>query len=199
MSSDHDHAQSQSIELVERLLARWKPAQANINRDELMFLAGRASAASAPIPVSGLAVGSRSRRLPWIWPATSVALAATSLALAIALYRQPVRLVTVVAAPPVPVSVDNPLEHDSGASTASLASANRDESPAPPRTAARATSGHYIQTRDVALRIGVDALGNTTSQSFSAPIPSYFELMQGITSAGTPSNPKRLTNGFPNM
>src|SRR5678815_4587472 len=69
---------------LEQSLASFAPAPAQLDRDRLMFLAGQASVPECgPLAPRG---GNHSRH--WLWPASTATLAATSLALAIALFTR---------------------------------------------------------------------------------------------------------------
>ena len=169
------------------------PAPPRIDRDRLMFLAGAASAMVPPEP--------RTPGTPWVpapltpakgsgfrvhegyaWPAATAALAATSLALATALFLRP-------APPERIVYLPQPVESGNGASASGgrqppeailVASQN---TPAQVRVVAPATAHqhNYLRSRDVALRFGLDALGTLNSASGEgAPAPTYRTLLESL-------------------
>ena len=164
---------------IEQTLASLAPAPPRVDRDRLMFLAGQASVISdSRPPTSDL-------RLPthraWLWPASTAALAATLLALAVALlvrtaptetivYRD--RLVTApAAAPQSPLSVQPP------APPLLAAAASR-------TTPSNLSSHNYLRTRDVALRHGLDALGTFPSAGGDdSPVPTYRSLLDSFSPA----------------
>jgi len=122
-------------------LAGFAPAPAQIDRDQLMFRAGRAAA-------GGITVSPRASTA-WMWPASSAALAAVSLSLAVALFIGP-------SSTPEIVYRDRPTANSSVMQTAALPQwDDAHRSPAgfhvPP--------DNYVRTREVALRMGLDAIG----------------------------------------
>ena len=198
MSRQHENDRSDELApaeqaAIERALAAVAPAPPRVARDRLMFLAGAASASvisdsrlSPPEPrtlnpdVLTPAKGSGFRvQRASLWPVTSAALAATSLTLAIALLMRPAPQIQVVyrdwpvtapaVAPQSPLSV---------------------QPPAPPLVAAAASrtppsdfsSHNYLRTRDVALRLGLDALGTFPSAGGDdSPVPTYRSLLESLS------------------
>jgi hypothetical protein len=164
---------------IERSLAAVAPAPPRVDRDRLMFLAGQASALSdsrPPIP---------DLRLPtlrtWLWPATSAALGATSLALAVALLVRPAPQVQVVYHDrPVPfpaIAPQSPLPASPPTPLLVAAAATR----TPPSDL---SSHNYLRTRDVALRLGLDALGTFSGGGGGGtPAPTYRSLLESLSPA----------------
>jgi len=167
-------------------LAALSPAPPRIDRDRLMFLAGAASAGAAssepqtlnPEPLTPVKGSGFSVQLSSIWPASTAALGATSLALAIALAVRPApaeRIVVVerpvnvaqdaLPAPQLVAPPNHPIRFD--ADRGALATA--------------ATAHNYVRTRDVALRLGLDALGTTPSGgNADRPTPTYGSLLESL-------------------
>jgi hypothetical protein len=213
MSDEHE-IQNQSdgaVSPIEQALARFVPAAPRLDRDRLMFLAGQASAlASGQQLASGgcespdnfdrshssdigkLTLPARRMRgsgRAWLWPASTAALAATSLALLIALVARPApqtqivyraRLIE-VPVPTAPATRADVASHDPSSPAPPLAAGVR-----PDRTAAAAASnGNYLRSRDVALRLGLDALGSgPRTGEEAAPAPTYRDLLEVLTATG---------------
>ena len=53
--------------------------------------------------------------------------------------------------------------------------------------ASRSPTDNYIRTRDVALRMGLDALGGPAAFSDRLAVPTYRDLMEGAAAAGRSS------------
>jgi len=188
---------------IERALAGVAPAPPRIARDRLMFLAGQASAEASgghqppgsvalsidDGPAEGHPTGKLTLPARQLWPASTAALAATSLALAIALLVRPAPQVQVVYRDrPVTVPAVAPQSPRSV------------QPPAPPLVAAAASrtppsdfsSHNYLRTRDVALRLGLDALGTFRSAGGDdSPVPTYRSLLESL------SPRPRATNSLP--
>ena len=172
MSHEHEPAE---LAAVERTLAGVAPAPPQIDRDRLMFLAGVASV------TPGSAGPSPSQARAWFWPASTAALAATSLALALALLVRPDppqrivyldRPATNPAAPPAPRTPEPPLV----ARAIVGRSAPSSELPA----------NNYVRSRDVALRLGLDALGSPAiGGGGNLPAPTYRSWLESFV-APTP-------------
>ncbi len=179
MSKEFD--KSDPLEAIERTLAGFGPAPPRIERDRLMFLAGRASAERRrPSRRDGaLAVANR-----WLWPAATGMLGATAAALAMALVlRQEPRVLIVEREMPVSVRAAAPQQIASAAVDFNAATALRRE-PA----ASRVPAENYLRTREVALRMGLDAIGSQqTVPGLSAP-PTYGELLWGLMGSQQPSD-----------
>jgi len=172
------------------------PAPPRVDRDRLMFLAGAASVNSdtrfsAPEPrtlnpdASSPAKGSGFRvQRGFLWPATSAALAATSLALAIALLARPTPAERIVYRDrPIHVAVDTPppVSHPAPLTEPLLATAAS-------HTVLPSVPAHnYLRTRDVALRHGLDALGTFPSAGGDdSPVPTYRSMLESLS----PSRPR---------
>jgi len=165
---------------ITRVLASFSPAAPQIDRDRLMFMAGRASAASQepgarspelPAPIPGHL---RSRQ--WLWPASTAALAATSLALALALFVRPI---------PGPQIVYVPRQAAAEAPQRMSEKAIDQGGVPVPAGTARADSllppDNYLRTREVALRMGLDAIGAPRAGGDAATIaPTYGSWLQGL-------------------
>src|SRR5687767_6318887 len=93
MSSDNEHRENpHDLKPVEQTLAAFAPRAPQLDRDRLMFLAGAESVQGSGFGVQGSGVTvpviTKSRG-SWVWPAATAAMAATSLALAVALFLRP--------------------------------------------------------------------------------------------------------------
>jgi len=139
---------------LERELKRLEPARLRIDRDQLMFEAGRASAGALAAPVSPADGRRASARL---WQAATATMTAASIALAVLLARQSQPTSEVQSASrsmadlgPAPRNVVRPVfvAYTDSEMRAELPSWL---SPGPP------TRG-YLATRDVALAFGLNAL-----------------------------------------
>jgi hypothetical protein len=188
MSSEHE---KNELNAVEQTLASFSAAPPRLDRDRLMFLAGQAS---ANLPVAGgpwSAVG----RNHWLLPASSATLAATSLALAIALFARPAPQPQVVIRHVPTESMGlapqpKRAEHDS---TSPPRIASVPSMPSSPR------SDSYLKNRDLALRMGLDALGAPRPGGSGLPAATYLELLEGLSApapSGPPGNPLERS---PNM
>lgn len=169
----NDH--SAPLNATERALASFTPAAPAIDRDRLMFLAGRAS-------VEGVGAGpglpAARRRAAWLWPAATAVLAATSLSLALMLaWRSPSPVIVYRdrTLPPPAVPLPQPSEPAPVEQTLVFAP--------PTERNPREPSGAYLKTRDVALRMGLDALGSPPHSATSTSSASYRDLWQGFISA----------------
>ncbi len=172
-------APAEPFAAIEQTLAGLSPAPPRIDRDRLMFLAGAASATSdlrPPIPVS------RPPNSAWLWPASTAALAATSLALAIALLVRPAPAERIVYLP-------QPRRAPSMAASAVARGGHERATVGPlrqqgPSSAVRtvrntAPAPNYVRTRDVALRLGLDALGSFPgSGDVDVAAPTYRSLLE---------------------
>ena len=195
MSHEHREPHPDSLTSIEQALASFAPSAPRLDRDRLMFLAGQASAEGREsgfgsrktdvYPPSN--VGTR------FWPAATAALAATSLALLIALVARP-------TPQPQIVYLDRPPIAESGDATKQPASPAARESvaetalpgPASRLAAARLPAipaDNYLRSRDVALRLGLDALGSGPgADGDSSPVPTYRDLLETLSASGSPAN-----------
>lgn len=184
MSHEHENHEPPELRIVEQALAGLAPAAPRIDRDRLMFLAGQASSGREPRADANLAktrpIGKLSHPARLLWPATSAALAATSLALAIALVNRPAPAERIVyrdrevivadAAPSLPVTTP-PLTKG------------------PPKALSTASAtlpaDNYVRTRDLALRLGLDALGNAPrgGGDRETPTPTARSLLESLLPA----------------
>jgi hypothetical protein len=197
--SDHEHCKSPDPVLAS--MRALSPAPCQLDRDQLMFLAGKASAGgtSEAYSVSPARTnGSLLRRTPgqaWIWPVAATVFAATSLVLGGMLAVHPG--MPVAAAQRIgPIRL-------SGSATAIQESiegaVSRPAPAAATRRAAEVAFPNYLRTREVAFRMGLDALG-TPSSTATGEAPSYGELMFEISSAARPEeNRPAGSNLLPHM
>lgn len=199
MSNEHND-RTDEVTSVERALAQFSPRAANVDRDRLMFLAG-AAAVEARSQVSGvrsqdvLRDSPSRRRFQLVWPAATVAMAATSLALAVALFLQPEPRVQIVYLdrPAAVAAAESPAAAPSFVEIVSPEIPQHVAVPAmvqPTKTPQTATTRHdmpdsnYLRTREVALRMGLDALGSPRSAGGAhSEAASYFDWLSGLTDA----------------
>ena len=212
MSHEFENHEPQELKAVEQALAAVAPAAPRLDRDRLMFLAGAASAQASggrepPEAIDanlagnscnateGVPYNARTRR-GLFWPAATTALAATSLALAIALLNRPApaekivyrdrEVLVAAAAPNAPSSV-----------TPQTAVPKAHGGPFLAAPAAVIPADNYVRTRDVALRLGLDALGTRPAVGGSAesPAPTYRSLMEALSPESLrPSAPTNETS-----
>jgi hypothetical protein len=173
------------LDSVEEALAGFTPAPPQVDRDRLMFLAGQASCsplAPQADTVSRIERTSQKTRR-WLWPASTAALAATSLALAVALLVRPTPQPQIVYRDrPVlaePASDDSPpaaVDHRIAQQTIAPASRIVESPP---------IQSGYLKTRRVALRLGIDGLGTPASGVEAASPATYLDLLTAL--AGAPA------------
>jgi hypothetical protein len=179
--SNHSEAPD-DLKHVEQTLAATTPRPPQIDRDRVMFLAGAASVKGSGIVVQGS--GTRKAAGRWTWPAATAALAATSLALAIALIvrtNAPPQVVYIErpapAAPAMRPQVAIQTEHSpvTPAMEPVVAAAPR------PAQAPQVPPDNYLRTREVALRMGLDALAAPRGASGNSASPmTYFDWLAGL-------------------
>ncbi len=167
-----------SLESVEQALAGFTPAPPRLDRDRLMFLAGQAST-QASVHTEKLALPAG--RANWLWPASTAALAATSLALAAALLVRPMPQPQVVYRDrPVlvqpPRGIQSPPAHERDVAPQPVL-------PSPGLAEGPATHGGYLKTRGVALRIGLDGLGSPSGGSNAANPATYLDFLKALAGA----------------
>jgi hypothetical protein len=185
---------------VEQVLAEVAPRPVQLDRDRLMFLAGQASALasggrhekasgarqpteSGSDPARDQGTGKLSLPARLLWPAATAALAATSLALAVALVLRPAPRVEFVY-------IERPLEpqpaaRQAAAQAARPAASNHAADDRPSNIPSRIRSGsipanNYVRTRDVALRLGLDALGMPRGLGGGEAAPTYNGWRQNL-------------------
>jgi len=180
----HENERPGDLAAVEQALAGFSPLPPQLDRDRLMFLAGRANA---------LATDKPALRLPptWLWPASTATLAATSLALALALAFP-------AASPPTIIYRDRlvvaPVAEQQGqpeltrATITPVAPLPRDHEQRDHDQ--REITGSYLKSRELALRMGLDALGSPTYSTAPASVSSYRDLMFGSTPVSGTSGDK---------
>jgi hypothetical protein len=170
MSHEFENDEPQELKRIEQALAGLAAAPPRLDRDRLMFLAGQARVQGTGYRVQGSA--------GMLWRATSAALAATSLALAVVLLTRP--------SPPERI-----VYRDREVTVARAAAQAPSTVAAPPRAFATAPAAaaipadNYVRSRDVALRLGLDALGNWPSEGSQAesPPPTYRSLLEALSPA----------------
>jgi hypothetical protein len=170
-----ENLNTKPLDAFERALSQFTPAPPSIDRDRLMFVAGQASTQYSVLSTKYLG---RS----WLWPAATTALAATSLALAFSLVVRP-------SPPPTIVHRDRPQSEPQASPASQLVSLPQNQpafvAPKDDRSQFPATST-YFKERDVALRMGLDAIGSPAYSSQPADASTYRDLWLGFISA-TPS------------
>ena len=210
MSSDNELRREEShreisrdLRPVERTLAAFAPRPPQLDRDRLMFLAGAESVLSPADHGRERRVDAAAKRGAWLWPAATASLAATSLALAFALFLRP--------APPVQIVVrERPTPPPAAAevaivvaqSTPGLPDTDDREQLLPYRPETRqpeVPANNYVRTREVALRMGVDALGSPRAAGGgSASGLTYIQWLAGLDeSQPPPAEP--MAAPLPNM
>lgn len=197
MSHEHQHREPHpdSLTPVEQALAGFAPSAPRLDRDRLMFLAGQASAEGRE---SG--IGSRKADVyppsnvgARLWPAATAALAVTSLALLIALVARPAPQPQIVYLdrPPIAEASDATKQPASPAARGSVAETAL-QGPASRLAAARLPAipeDNYLRSRDVALRLGLDALGSGPGAvGDSRPAPTYRDLLETLSVSSSPAN-----------
>lgn len=169
---------------LEQSLAAIQPSPAGVDRDRLMFLAGVASASASGASISSVNPKSKieNPKSRWIWPAATTSLAATSLALAMALFLRPDPAARIVFRDRLvevqPVAVDESKDGDPAERTLATGSTR---SPT-----VRSISGdNYVRRRDIALKHGLDALGTTYATGGQTPSPlTYGDWLSTSTPLG---------------
>lgn len=181
-----------------RRLATLAPAAARVDRDRLMFLAGQAQG----VEVRGQRseVG-RSIGAPWLWPAATASLGATSLALLVALCLRPEPQVVfrdreAPARQQQPAVARTMPVAEVGVIPITLAAAQRPAAVAIP-------TNNYVRTREVALRMGLDAIGSPRrggmADGAGAAPETYGSWLQSLTVAADGDGSKSSLPSFPNM
>ena len=195
--------ENENLGPLEQTLRSFVPAPPRLDRDRLMFLAGAASVQGSE--VSGQVSEVARAKRAWTWPAATAALAATSLALAIA-------LVVRTNAPPQVVYVVRPVAAPSMSPQVAIQPERSPNFPATttdtvvaPRPATRSAStpqipaDNYVRSREVALRMGLDALGTPRSSGGGEASPmTYFDWLSGVD-RGSPSPGASLDSELPKM
>jgi len=189
----HTHQpNSDALAPIEQTLAGFTPVGPRLDRDRLMFLAGQASARCQEPGDRGQGPGLADIRVfapsrHWLWPATAATFAATSLALLVALVMRPAIQPQIVyrdGTEAVPVG-GNAAQPRAGAAREELLAVRPAvwQPPAIP-------PDNYVHTRDVALRLGLDALG-TTPISAAAPAPTlnYLQLLDSLVPTDDKQSP----------
>jgi hypothetical protein len=207
MSSElNDRENPDELKTAERALAALVPRPPQVERDRLMFLAGARSqgpGAGGQRPVaSGQESSIVAKRGAWLWPAASAVLGATSLALLIA-------LVVRANAPTQIVYVDRPVPAMlPGPRVAVPSERPRQSAPATdialtPRPALASSvqvpADNYLRSREVALRMGLDALGAPRSGGGSTSAVTYLDWLAGLEGAAPPVGAAPQNSALPQM
>jgi hypothetical protein len=190
------------LKQVQETLAALAPRPPQVDRDRLMFLAGAAAASGGRQPPEVTDVARRASLGNHFWPAATAALGATSLAIA---------LVVRMGASPQIVYVERPSPEDEAMGPNAVVRINptpdspsaaiADEPRSSPRIAEslasnrpampRVPADNYLRSREVALRMGLDALGAPRSGGGSTSAVTYLDWLasQGGDSSSPPAAP----------
>lgn len=217
--NEHDRLDPGEQRQIERRLAALAPAPAQLNRDRLMFLAGQASGgrespdadafpkvdacdASEVIRKQTLPARGRSSGRHGLWPAATMTLGATSLALLVALIARPQpqvvyrdREVLVVQPHKLAEQQRTPVA-EASAVPITLAAVQRSGATSVP-------TDNYVRTRDVALRMGLDAIGGPRLSGFAGgddgTFATYGNWLQSLTDSADGGGNKSSLSPLPNM
>jgi hypothetical protein len=197
MSSEFPSRKSaDDLTQFEQTLASLTPVPPQVDRDRLMFLAGAASAGEETQKTGGrgqMGPVVTAGRSAWLWPAATAALGATSLALAIALVARsaaPTQIVYVERPAPAVsprVAIQSNQTRENPAAAPMAAEVNQRV----PRTLAvpQVPADNYVRSRDVALLLGLDALGTPRSAGGgSAAGMTYFDWLVGLDPSASPAD-----------
>ena len=187
------------LKQVQETLAALAPRPPQVDRDRLMFLAGAAAAGGQRSGVGSRESAVVTSRNAWLWPAATAALGATSLALAIALDVRsdaPPQIVYVERPgmeAPQAIARANPT-HESPAVAVKADAPGATPRVAEPLAANRTAvpqvpTDNYLRSREVALRMGLDALGAPRSGGGSTSAVTYLDWLasQGDDSSSPPA------------
>jgi hypothetical protein len=163
----------------ERSLAQFAPSAPRLDRDRLMFLAGVASSGGGVAVVSRSEITASGR---WLWPASTAVLAATSLALAVALLMRPA-LHTVVAGGDGPDAAAPAPRHEQSTPAGVLAIHHSPSGELSLSPAVAIPRNNYVRTREVALRMGVEALGAPSFGGGPPAIATHHEFREMLAPA----------------
>lgn len=177
----------------ERLLHRFAPLAARLDRDRILYLAGQASveipAAVTPAAVAPAAIAPAPRnRIAWFWPASTAAMTCVSAALMLVLLSRPAPVERIVVrdrivAPPAPSAAVAPI-------AASVPKKRSDdlsptENPllvAIERIAKSSSPDSYLRARNLALAQGLDAWEPPVQHGGGGPVgpSSYRDLREQL-------------------
>jgi hypothetical protein len=196
---------SGELKAVEQTLAGFSARQPQVERDRLMFLAGQAQ--GTEIRNQGQGAGDqvtkeavarrpglpRSGGTHWLWPSATAALAATSLMLVVALATRSEPAARVVVQERIVMVPSEMVASKPVPSTAAVPAEPRDFTD---RSIAleKVPANNYLRSREVALRMGLDALGSPRSSGGgssggdSSDAPTYRHWLEGIASPETLPN-----------
>lgn len=138
---------SPELRAFEARLASLAPRPAAIDRDRLMFEAGRASQRVAPL------------RVRWAWPTAFSAMSALAASLFLALVLRPPMVVDRLVRAPAAVEVAEIDRSDDGArerARADDSAAGRQDDDVVRPTAPRSPEPSYLELRDRVLAMGID-------------------------------------------
>jgi len=199
MSHEHENYEPQELKLVEQALTGLVPVPPRVDRDRLMFLAGAASAgrdlaSGRREPPDGVnlaerkPIGKLTHPARPIWLATTVVLGSTSLALAIALLNRPTPVERIVYRDHEVLGTETQPRAFSGTQPQAIAGTPQ-RAPATASGTAAIPADNYVRTREVALRLGLDALGNWPSggSEIESPAPTVRSLLESLS----PAAPRR--------
>jgi hypothetical protein len=193
-------ALSEEDEATQSLLKCFAPASSGIDRDRLMFLAGRAAGLAEAARPQPSPTSRTNGRHAWVWPAATAVMSAVSLLLAIALFVRPASSIADRdGAPPAPAHNQPPpqLPQADGArvvvDSPSPVEGERVASDMRPRAAssdavqsAGSRTRSYLRQREIALTHGIDALPESPAPAASvagAALPQR-ELLEELLPGG---------------
>jgi hypothetical protein len=205
---------SDSLEPIQRTLSSFSPAPAQIDRDRLMFRAGQANVMASGgreafgcegdsfNPITGkLTLPARRAAFGphWLWPASTAAFATTSLALAMALLIRPTPEPLIVHrdGPNAELAASAPQQGKAPTVDSALATAQQAMFPG---ESTRVPENNYVRIREVALRMGLDAIGSpgAVGHGSSAPV-TYGDLLEGLAGVRRQTEPAARLENSSNM
>lgn len=175
---------AQDVTELEAALASLSPRASRVDRDQLLYLAGRASAEQTSVG---------NLRRPWLWPAATAVSASAAVVLAVLLLARPEpRVVERIVYVPQPREAEGQqnqkTSHDQPAPL--MADEHVDSSPAVPATDPiwSVTDGrgtNYLRLRQMVLASGVDALPAPafSGSNLAEPPASYREMSDRLLKA----------------
>ena len=192
----HENNQPSPLAAFERTLAGFAPAAPQLDRDRLMFLAGQASverygSRGAVVSTPVLSTKYSVLSTPYLWPASTAVLAASTILLAASFLRQP---------EPRTVLVERHVQTAGPDATSRVVvreeSSQRSESGQRELARSRISSENYLRTREVALRMGLDAIGHQPSGS-GLPAPTYGDLLLDLSDVNKPAPGDKPRSSLP--
>jgi hypothetical protein len=173
---------------VETTLRALVPIPARLDRDQLMFSAGAASV-ETQVAQGEQAVGLPQRPRSYFWQMAAGLLGATSLALAAALLVRPQPAERIVyrtlPASPSAGGQDAPNQIQPPSVVAAPRTGQPAVAAAPPTESLRdpLSPDNYLRRREIALRMGLDAIGSPRSGGGGDNAPTYFDWLTGLSAA----------------